>query len=90
MFLCFFVCLFVFFQFVSIVTYPGNKLRGNRDCEVIIRRGGGGVKTGRGTVSKLFSANGGGHIIFNNNLSHAQQYLNSILRFCNCHTLLKI
>ena len=39
-----FVCLFVvvFLRFVSIVTYPGNKLRGNWDCEIIIRRGGGG------------------------------------------------
>ena len=37
-----FVCLFFFVRFVSIVTYPGNKLRGNWDCEIIIRRGGGG------------------------------------------------
>ena len=44
-----FVCLVFFLQFVSIAMYPGNKLRGNRDCAIIIRRwGGGGVETGRG------------------------------------------
>ena len=38
-----------FLQFVSIAMYPGNKLRGNRDCAIIIRRGGGGgFETGRG------------------------------------------
>ena len=37
-----YVCLFFFLQFVSIAMYPGNKLRGNRDCAIIIRRGGGG------------------------------------------------
>ena len=46
MYVCLFVCLFVL-QFVSIVMYPGNKLRGNRDCAIIIRRGG-VFKTGRG------------------------------------------
>ena len=45
-----YVCLFGFFflQFVSIAMYPGNKLRGNRDCAIIIRRWGGGGETGRG------------------------------------------
>ena len=53
---CMFVCLvfFFFLQFVSIAMYPGNKLRGNRDCAIIIRRGGGGVWDGKGAVSKLF------------------------------------
>ena len=55
---CMYVCLFGFFcfflQFVSIAMYPGNKLRGNRDCAIIIRRGGGGGWDGKGAVAKLF------------------------------------
>ena len=46
-----YVCLFGFFfflQFVSIAMYPGNKLRGNRDCAIIIRSGGGGGGGGGG------------------------------------------
>ena len=85
-----FVCLFFFVRFVSIVTYPGNKLRGNWDCEIIIRRGGGGGGGGGGGKTERGTGEKGGKKIVNNNLSHAQQDLNSILRFCNCHTLLKI
>ena len=47
-----FVCLFFFVRFVSIVTYPGNKLRGNWDCEIIIRRGWGGGGVGGGLKRK--------------------------------------
>ena len=49
MYVCLFVCFF-FLQFVSIAMYPGNKLRGNRDCAIIIRRGGGGLRREGGSV----------------------------------------
>ena len=61
--------------------YPGNKLRGNRDCEIIIRWAGIGFKREGGQCLNYSVQTGGGHIIFNNNLSYAQQDLNSILGF---------